>query len=201
MCALSECTRGTIGIIISAWEAQLCVCVCLRGGGGCKVERSFQGGQRGGVQQWPPEHRLCVFRAEGWQVSAIIDYLHTTTLACSRALNSHKAHTPPPLLPPPPSLPSTSFLFVSPSNTHTGGCTGMFTVCQCISVTQCKRERWESPLRAHHSDRNLATLSPLKQSWVDTLQLRRTRSRMCVFMYRCRRAQRKHINYTKYWLW
>lgn len=34
---------------------------------------------------------------------------------------------------------------------------------QCISVNQCKRERWEKPLRAHHSDRNLAPTSPAER--------------------------------------
>lgn len=40
------------------------------------------------------------------------------------------------------------------AHTHTGDCV------QCISVNQWKRERWEKPLRARHSDRSLAPISP-----------------------------------------
>lgn len=88
-------------------------------------------------------------------MSPIIDYLHTTTHACSRALNTEMytcccrrrrlLHSSTP-----PLLPCLFFLLASPSNTHrltlSHTCsTSVFTVHQCISVNQQKRERWESP--------------------------------------------------------
>lgn len=158
-CVLSVCSRGTIGIIISAWEAQLCV---FGRGGGVEVGKG-ELGRRGGVQQ-RPNCSLCVCRAEGWQVSAIIDYLHTARLACSRALNSHNART---------SIVARSRSPLPPlalclRRTQNVCCAGMFTVCQCITVTHRKRKRWESPLQAHHSDRNLATIFPSKPRRVGT---------------------------------
>jgi len=49
-----------------------------------------------------------------------------------------------------PSLSRAFFLFVSCTHTHTHTHTcsmSMFTVHQCISVNQCKRERWGSPCK------------------------------------------------------
>lgn len=113
-----------------------CVCVCV-----CKgynrhnylcLRGPVMGGLvwRGGVQQWP-HHGLCVYRAEGWQVSAIIDYLHTATHACSRALNTemytlyrHRHHSPKPFF---------SFC-VHLTHTHTDTHAG-WAFLQCISIS------------------------------------------------------------------
>lgn len=113
-CVMSVCARGTIGIIISAWEAQ------LGGGGGAWLSL------RGGVQQWL-NHGLCVYRAEGWQVSAIIDYLHTATHACSRARNTemYSFYCWPHWSPMP-------FLFLHQTHTHTHT---VWACLQCISVS------------------------------------------------------------------
>lgn len=132
-----------VGVLISTNK---CVCACVRVVCVCKghnrrnylcLRGPVVGGHvglgvvwRGGVQQWP-NHRLCVYRAEGWQVSAIIDYLHTTTRACSRALNT-EMHT----LLLPLSLSPAFFLFVSPSNAHRLIHIRAARAClQCISVS------------------------------------------------------------------
>lgn len=134
-CVLSVCAIGTIGIIISAWEAQ------LRGG---SVEAEFNNGPTMGfvcTEQRADKCRLLL---------TIYTLLHTPahvhlTQTCTHSYR-HRHLFPLPFI----SLclyhthSSTEVHVHTQRLTHTC-CMSMFTVHQCISVTQCKRERWESP--------------------------------------------------------
>lgn len=125
----------------------MCVCkgynrhnyLCLRGPvwGGCVGVQICSAERWSSTMAKAQALCVCVYGAEGWQVSAIIDYLHTATRACSRALNTEmytpdrrSRHSPMPFFP-----------SLSPSHT----CAACL---QCISVSVSIRVRgrdWRAP--------------------------------------------------------
>ena len=121
--------RGTIGIIISAWEAQF-----FWVGGGSRGEAEFNNGSTTGfvcTEQRADKCRLLL---------TIYTLLRTPAHVHVTQKHTHSAVALLPCLFFPLCLRQTH------THTHTHTCsTSMFTEHQCISVNQCKRERWESP--------------------------------------------------------